>query len=658
MSRLILLISLLFTSLPLFAQVPEDFTVELSATVQQTPPRITLHWKPITVDTPVFYIYRKSKEDSVWGSALAVLPINSTSYTDPYVIADSAYEYQVIAYGSLVNSTGYIYAGISAPPIHKRGTILLLVDSTIVAPCGEGIIILMNDLSGDGWAVKRHDISRYAPDTYVKSIINSDYYTLPDVKAAFILGHLAVPYSGDFNPDGHIEHKGAWSADAFYACINGPWTDTAVNDISSSFPPNVNVPNDGKWDQTILPTPAMIELGRIDFSNMPCFPQNEAELTNNYLKRDHLWKMNALNIRNHALISDNFGTFNGQPFASNGWRLFPTVVGDDSIKTGPFLTNLDQSSFKWAYGCGPGCFTCCQGIGFSYTLIDHPVNAIFTQLFGSYFGDWNVINDFLRAPLCTTPQALTSCWAGRPNWFMHHMALGINIGYSTKLTQNNTGAIYQPTGASPNQVHIALMGDPSLRSDYIKPPSDFEVLMAYGIPNFLKWTASPDTSVIGYYLYYATEEYGEYKLLYEDLIRGTRFSDNSGISGINFYMVRPVKLQKTPSGNYVNVGIGIKVPVIYSPPTLQVSGINNELALNIFPNPAGKYLELTIDATISSKVTIYILNAHGQNIKSIESQLKQGENNISLNVEHLPAGNYEIIVETEHGKLSGKWIKL
>ena len=46
------------------------------------------------------------------------------------------------------------------------------------------------------------------------------------------------------------------------------------------------------------------------------------------------------------------------------------------------------------------------------------------MFFGSYFGDWDSQNDFLRAALATTNYTLTSAWVGRPYWFFHHMALG------------------------------------------------------------------------------------------------------------------------------------------------------------------------------------------------------------------------------------------
>ena len=34
-----------------------------------------------------------------------------------------------------------------------------------------------------------------------------------EMSTIFLFGDIAVPYSGDINPDAHPDHKGAWPAD-------------------------------------------------------------------------------------------------------------------------------------------------------------------------------------------------------------------------------------------------------------------------------------------------------------------------------------------------------------------------------------------------------------------------------------------------------------
>ena len=90
--------------------------------------------------------------------------------------------------------------------------------------------------------------------------------------------------------------------------------------------------------------------------------------------------------------------------------------------------------------------------------------VVFTMWLGSYFGDWNNESNFLRAPLGSSHFALTSSYSGFPQWLYHPMALGQTAGFCARLTQNNKpGGLYPPFNPGTNQVHIALLGDPTLR---------------------------------------------------------------------------------------------------------------------------------------------------------------------------------------------------
>src|ERR1700722_19496714 len=130
MKKIYVLLALLLGCNLSFAQVAEDYAVELSATVQTTPAQITLKWKRLTVDTPNYTIWKKAKTATAWGSPIATLTAADSTYADTAVIVDSAYEYEVMAAGTALNSYGYIYAGIKSPAIFNKGTLLLLIDST------------------------------------------------------------------------------------------------------------------------------------------------------------------------------------------------------------------------------------------------------------------------------------------------------------------------------------------------------------------------------------------------------------------------------------------------------------------------------------------------------------------------------------------------
>jgi len=661
----VLLVFLLGCNLS-FAQTTEDYAVEITATVQSSPAQITLKWKLLTVDTPTYTIWKKAKTATAWGSPIAVLTSTDSVYADAAVIVDSAYEYKIQAAGTALISYGYIYAGIKCPAIHNKGTLLLLVDSTLADSCSTAIQTFMHDIWADGWQIIRHDFSRAASDTTIKGVIANDYAAHANVMAAFIIGHLAVPYSADFNssinpPDGHVpEHDGAWPSDLYYSCLAGAWTDVTANDVTGSYSANWNIPGDGKWDQDFIPSPALFQISRIDFNNMPSFSATESQLMNSYLARDHTYKMDSLAIVHRALINDNFGAFSGEAFAANGWRNFPPLVGDDSVAALPFVSSLAASSYQWAYGCGGGTFTSASGVGATSDFVANPVNAIFMMLFGSYFADWNVQDNFLRAPLCSGTPALTNCWAGRPNWFFHHMALGENIGYSALLAQNNDGSLYQPTGYGNEYIHVALMGDLTLRTDYIKPPSHLVISSPIHDGAILNWIASPDPAVIGYYVYRADSLYGYFQLLTATTLTGLSYHDTVGVNGLKYYLVRPVKLQSTPSGGYYNLGVGITdtATVSYPLPHTQVVNIVAPINISVYPNPAQSYLGVTINTTMPSDATMYVVNEEGQCLNTTIKQLQTGDNYYRLNVTNLAPGIYSLMVKTGNNTIVRKWVKL
>lgn len=658
MKRIFTLAVLLLAFGVTYAQTTEDYAVELSADVSETPLQITLKWKPRSTDPPSYIISKKAKTATSWGTPIATLTASDTSYVDAAVIRDSGYEYQVLATGATFVSSGYIFAGVRNPAIHNRGTMLLIVDSLFSDSCSAQLDTLMEDLSGDGWQLIRHNFLRTTSDTVIKNTIAADYAAHTNVKSILIVGHIAVPYSGDQNPDGHPDHLGAWPADVYYANITGPWTDVTVNDVSAGYTANQNIPGDGKWDQVDIPSPVQLQIGRIDFNNMPAFGSTEVQMMKRYLAKDHAYKMDLLAVRHRALISDNFGVFSGEAFAQNGWRNFAPLVSKDSVSAISFISSLAGSSYQWAYGCGGGSFTSAGGIGNTSDFAANPNNGIFHMIFGSYFGDWNVQDNFLRAPLCANPPALTNCWAGRPNWFFHHMTLGENIGYGAMLTQNNTGALYQPSNYGATMVHVALMGDVSLRTDYIQQPTSLVVTSTFHAGATLTWAVSPDPAVIGYYVYRADSVYGYYQKM-SGMLTTTTFNDVIGISGMKHYMVRPVKLTSTPSGRYYNLGVGITDSAAISFAPLQAEEqIVPGITLSLFPNPAGTNLNVTVNTGAPSVVTMYVINDVGQMFHTVTKQLSAGDNHYVLNVANMVPGVYNLVVNTGSNTIVKRFVKI
>jgi hypothetical protein len=204
------------------AQVAADVAVQVTATVQKSPPAIALHW-PANAAATAFTVYRKAPGAAAWGSAIASLPGSATGHTDSAVAVGVPYEYWV---SSNAGASGYVLSGIEIPLVESRGKVVLVVDASMAPALASELARLESDLAGDGWVVIRRDVSRSETVANVKALIQTEYARDPtNVRAVFLFGHVPVPYAGATAPDGHSNHYGAWPADLFYGDMDGVWTD-------------------------------------------------------------------------------------------------------------------------------------------------------------------------------------------------------------------------------------------------------------------------------------------------------------------------------------------------------------------------------------------------------------------------------------------------
>jgi hypothetical protein len=545
------------------AQATSDYAVQVTAVVQSSPPRITLAW-PALAGATAHTVYRKAWGSGAWGTAVASLAGAATGYVDNGVAVGTRYEYRVVR-SAAVAGTGYLATGIEVPLVEDRGKVVLVVDSTMAAGLAFELARLQADLAGDGWTVLRHDVARGATVPSVKALVKADYDADPaKVTHVFLFGHVPVPYAGSLNPDGHPDHLGAWPADIYYGDMDGAWTD--ASNLGGTGRQN-NVPGDGKFDQSYVPGGAVeLAVGRVDLADMPAFaPKTETDLLRQYLNKDHGFRVKAWTLPARGLIDDNFGAFGGEAFASTGWRAFSAFFGPANVFALDWFGTLGTNGYLWAYGCGGGNYTGAGGVGSTSNFVATDTKAAFTFLFGSYFGDWDVSNNFLRAPLATTTYGLTCAWAGRPAWHVHHMAMGETIGYTARLTQNNSGTYFYGYGP---EVHIALMGDPTLRMHVVAPVSNVTATGGAGSAA-IAWTASSD-AVAGYHVYRGAGAAGPFTRLTAGLVTGTSFTDPAAPGGSTTYLVRAVRLETSASGSYWNASTGVAATTTVAGPVATV----------------------------------------------------------------------------------------
>jgi hypothetical protein len=584
-----------------FSQTVKSYAVMVKRAGISTP--IKLVWDKDNT-TSSYNIYRRTPGQFTWGVSVATLTANDTFYSDN--VTTGTYEYYVQR--NLSNGKrghGYLLTSAGISDAVKSNRILLAIDANYVLPLSTEINQLIKDLVADGWFVDTINVMRDATVYSVKQRIVAWYNTYKNdihkPQQLYLLGRIPVPYSGVIFPDGHTpDHKGAWPADVYYGVMNEQiWTDNTANFDSASQARNRNIPGDGKFDVDYLfPDSSSLEIGRVDLTNMPAFGQSDTLLVRNYLNRAHDFKTMAFIPNRKAVVDENFGVMNGEAFASSGYRSFSTMIGSENINDGDLLTSIKESSHLFAYGCGGGSYTSASGIGTTSNFVSDSINAVYMMLFGSYFGDWDNNNNFLRAPLCSKPMSLATMWSGRPHWNLHPMSMGHTIGHCAKLAQNNVdGRLLTPVTLSgyfssffPSYVHISLMGDPSLRLFYNAIPQNVTAIPNVDSTTFnLTWDAV--AGAVGYQVFRSLSPMHGGDAI---AISNTNSVSVSNIfPGSNYMHVRALFVENTASGQYHQLSLGKAVNVNGG---VNAVGLMEQsipkMDIVVYPNPSTNYFTI------------------------------------------------------------------
>jgi len=518
-----------------------------------------LNWDPLSNSTVT--LGKRSINDT--GFILLQEGVTDTFFIDEISSVGESYEYFLNSFdsnGQVTNLT-FIYAGLEVDRVDRRGRILLLVDDRFSTDLSDKIDRWKSDAEGDGWSVKQVNVSKDTSVTYVKKVIADEYISSQKLTSVFLLGHIPVPYSGDIVPDGHTNnHYGAWAADTYYADMDEIWTDHTV-ERQGQPARTMNVPNDGKFDNSDLLT-AELQVGRVDFFDMPIFEESELELLERYLDKNHAFKNKHFTPRDKSFAVDNFNSNFDFVAKSN----FPQIVGGENYETGSYRSSLLADSYLLSYGSGSGTYTSAGGITTSQNFTTDSLQSVFSILFGSYFGDFDSTNNLMRASL-GSGSTLTTCWGVRPTWHLHHMGLGTTIGRQYKQTLDLQIFDNPIVIGNRYRVHIALLGDPSLRTHMVYPVSELQITQSDNLVN-LEWDFNHDISEANSFnIFIKTTDQGTFSYL--TTVDGTTNNYQyveSEICGITQYMVRTEKLQVTPSGSYKNQSTGqiteIQLPII------------------------------------------------------------------------------------------------
>ena len=629
------IITLIMNQLELNAQIGKTQVVQLQATIVND--KITLKW-PQESYSGKFIVYSRNFGELNYVKMAEIAGANN-SYTEASNIQSKEYLVSKISSTGSTDALGYIYAGNKFQVPLQKGGVVLLIDSSYIKALVNEINTLKQDLLNTGWNVHILYAGRNEKVTAVKSRLQKliDAKT-PRPKTLYILGHVPVPYSGYFStngdrppPDGHVEgsgnHTGAWPADCYYGDFEGIWSDNSVNCTTGSSTRHHNVPKDGKFDQSIPPSPIELEIGRLDMFDMDAFSTNDTQLTREYLNRVHKFRMGEITFVKRALIDNNFTGLN---LASTGYQNLPCFVGLDSVSdTKDYFSSQNSGSYLWSYGCGAGYYNSCSGIGTSndFSANKGTFSNAFTMLAGSYFGDYDSKNNLMRSALAAG--SFNVCWGGIPKWYLHHMAMGMHSGYGARLTINNDVDYFNGAfNGSWNGVFIELLGDPTLTMNHVKPPTNLTAQTSNGNV-LLKWNKSMDAE--SYNIYRIDTAKNTITLARTSCgtssnTPDTFFTDDCNwSSGKYTYAVAAVKLETTGAGTYLNQSMLVKAEVQH------INGMElmNKNDISISPNPIDNHFVIR-GLKSNSSVNVEVVNTNGQTIFVFEGQKSDSNGAITI----------------------------
>lgn len=554
-----ILVSILLFPMALKGQTARDVAVEIFTSWEEGK-GLKLQWKS-DPNAKFYEVYKRSSSSTGW-DLLDTMGMNKLSYLDTTLKKGMVREYRVAKWHTKYTTfagNGYVVAGYNVA-YRPLGTVLIAIDSTYTKRLSSELGEYLNQLNREGWKCITRSFLRTDSVTKVKSWLESEYKKdTAGVKAILLLGRIPVPYSGNFRPDAHPEHTGAWPADLYYGSYSIKWTDLTINNTSAARSNNHNTPGDGKFDisryNTAATLPSAVQkvelpVGRVDLFDMGSFSSNDTLLMAQYIRKNLAFRRGEFKPVNRGLIDDNFGFISTEAFASGGFRNF-SVHAADSVFERDYLTELRNNSYLWSYGCGPGVYTGSSGVAYSSDFVKDSLLNPFTLLFGSYYGDWDNADNFLRAPLASKGWGLASVWSGRPYWLMHSTALGEPL-HSAVFKTYNSYPTYN-VAAQFAGVHVALMGDPTLKVYPVPALRKVKVLSTCSseLKSKIQWQATgSDADSIVVERFGAIGGWQTWKVVSaSDTVVDFNFD-----TGYYTVSVRPKKLMSSASGSWWDMG--------------------------------------------------------------------------------------------------------
>ena len=598
-----------------------------------------------------------------WTIIASGLAAGTNQWIDTNVVLGEVWEYQIKRQNSWTynaqtyDATGYTIGSLLKDNSDYQGQMILLVADNVVNGLPTKYERLKRELTGEGWFVNELIVPRaanwYSGDTVVgiRNQIIDLYNNAPSndkPKALFILGHVPMPRSGSTlvtAPDGHDQYKGARGFDGYYADIDGIYTDTATfNPGGLQIPEAINTPGDYKWDQDFFTSDLEMAFGRVDFEDIEDYTIPEIQMIENYLDKLSNYK----NVLSGFDMGSKSGFYFGYDNSNDGsYRSLPSISKSANIyqnysgaihpqwvqNNGPFkiyMQNLNVPNIsEWdTYGMDATVYSSDQS---HWGYNDSPQSGATNRI---------------RSLLASNTKCIVTLWTTSAVNVFYQSCTGDPLGFAIKeiinhnATNNNIEKPSQSWDTEDwwNRTHLAYNGDPTISLFQVAPPADLLIQDVLGNAT-LSWTASSDTSVLGYHIYKSDSEFGIYNKITSSPISSLSYVDISYQQN-DWYMVRAIKNIESGCGYFSHPSIGSFAQGSFILSAVELSSKDN---INIYPNPSRESI------TISSDQIIYFLQIVSIDGKVFLEYTPGNKTEVTLDISNLSAGTYQIRLRNNYG---------
>ena len=471
---------------------------------------------------------------------------------------------------------------------------------------------LRASLLGAGWRpdgphyVTRHDDSDPITNlvnqanlppirTTVQNLWNSAPTDRP--KGIVIVGHVTIPYSGRQASDNHdgeglgdsVDHRGAWPCDMLYGEMDyNAWTNDLLAQSNSQLPANNNRAGEGKFDADSNPTDLELFVGRIDFARLIAFVppygnefQVEAQLIREYVQKAENYRRKITSYNERGVAHGTFGLFTYEEARNTvSYRQLKHIfeaayplgsithcVGDLFFRNSHNFSSAESPSCLWGFLSGSGTSDSISESVMSPDWLAHTTAQLtaarsdssyepriaFYGLFGSYFMDWNISNDFLRATLAMPNYGVAgvishTLQSSSGEWDFSAFASGQPLGVALQAGANQVRRMDRM---------FAVLGDPTLMIRTTSPVTSLNGTN-YSDRTVLTWGAGePDCQ---YYVFRSASSSGPWTTPIAGPLGSPTHTNYTTQTWS--YLVRAAKLLNSGHGSsYWNVSQGSQWPV-------------------------------------------------------------------------------------------------